>query len=81
VNVVITREYTSSKKGVLTELTQPQRNWSGLALYAKCLASTKEVHKKITESTKRGAAKASVKKRMKVVEGSDESPGDQANRC
>jgi hypothetical protein len=79
-NVVITREYTRSKKEEMTDLTQLQRKWSGHALYAKCMESTKEVHKKITASTKRGTAKASVKKRMKVVKGSDESPGDRAKK-
>jgi hypothetical protein len=82
-NVVITDGTASIEKGVLTTLKQPQRDWSGSALYAKSMEATKEVHKRITQSTKRGEAKAYVKKRMKtveVIEGSDDSPGEGSSK-
>jgi hypothetical protein len=68
------------KKGVLTQLTKPHRDWSGHALYAKCMEHNKELHKKIQTSTKRGEAKASVKKRVKAFVGSDESSGGKAKK-
>jgi hypothetical protein len=80
-NVVTTHENAGWKQGKLIELAQPQRNWSGNALYAKSMEVTKEVHKKITEATKKGKAKAYVQKRMrKMVECRDESSGERAKK-
>jgi hypothetical protein len=80
-NVVITRENAGWKQGKLMELTQPQRNWSGNALYVKSMEGTKAVHKKITEGTKRGKAKGYVqKRRRKMVECRDETSGERAKK-
>jgi hypothetical protein len=78
--VVILCEKTGYKKKVLTSLTQPQRDWSGNALYASCMEYTKEVHKRINKSILKGTAKASVKKRMKVDVDSDETPAERAKK-
>ena len=80
-SVVITDRHAGFKKGKLCRLSRPQDSWSGNALYVTATEAAKQAKRKISGSTNRGAANASVKKRMQHKEGPIPDQGQDQRAC